>query len=107
MQSTRLLTALHSNLAQAGAHAADSLTEETHYGLTMFTLDRTTPPEMVLERLQYPFSVMEIGDSLHIQDFRKAESARVSAIQYIKRHQLDWKFSMKKCRDGWRIFRIR
>ena len=73
----------------------------------MFTLDRTPLAEVAAERLQYPFSAMEIGDSLLILDFRKAESARVSAIQYIKRHQLDWKFSMKKCRDGWRIFRIR
>jgi hypothetical protein len=73
----------------------------------MFTLDRTPLTEVAAERLQYPFSTMEIGDSLHILDFRKAESARVAAIQYIKRHHLDWKFSMKKCRDGWRIFRIR
>jgi len=73
----------------------------------MFTLDRTPLPEIAGDRLQYPFSAMEIGDSLHINDFRKAESARVSAIQYTKRHRLDWKFSMRKFRDGWRIFRIR
>ena len=59
------------------------------------------------ERTQYPFEAMEIGDSLFLQEFRKAESARISAIQFVKRRGLDWKFSMQKTREGWRIFRIK
>jgi hypothetical protein len=49
---------------------------------------------------------MSIGDSLFIHDYRKAESARVSAIQYAKRHHLGWRFSIRKMDRGWRLFRI-
>lgn len=59
------------------------------------------------ERAQYPFTTMKIGDSLLVSEFRKAESARVSAIQFVKRRGLNWKFSIQKGREGWRIYRIR
>jgi hypothetical protein len=49
---------------------------------------------------------MNVGDSILIDDFRIAQSARVSAINYIKRHNLCWKFSMRKMENGWRIFRV-
>jgi hypothetical protein len=49
---------------------------------------------------------MDVGDSILIDDFRLAQSARVSAINYIKRHDLSWKFSIRKMENGWRIFRV-
>jgi hypothetical protein len=54
----------------------------------------------------YPFREMFVGDSILIQDFRRAESARVAAIQFAKRRGGEWKFSLRKTREGWRIFRI-
>jgi len=55
---------------------------------------------------RYPFNRMGVGDSILIDDFRLAQSARVSAINYIKRHDLGWKFSIRKMENGWRIFRV-
>ena len=55
---------------------------------------------------RYPFNQMGIGDSIFIDDFRIAQSARVSDINYTKRHDLAWKFSIRKMENGWRIFRV-
>ena len=55
---------------------------------------------------RYPFNEMGVGDSILIDDFRLAQSARVSAINFIKRHDLGWKFGIRKMDNGWRIFRI-
>ena len=55
---------------------------------------------------RYPFNRMGVGDSFFIDDFRIAQSARVSAINYSKRHALAWKFSIRKMENGWRIFRV-
>ena len=55
---------------------------------------------------RYPFNRMRVGDSIFIDDFRVAQSARVSAINYSKRHDLAWKFSIRKMGNGWRIFRV-
>jgi hypothetical protein len=49
---------------------------------------------------------MEVGDSILIDEFRVAQSARVSAINFIKRHDLAWKFGIRKMGNGWRIFRF-
>jgi hypothetical protein len=48
---------------------------------------------------------MGVGDNLFIDDFKKAESARVAAIQFVKRKDLGWKFALRKMDGGWRIFR--
>jgi hypothetical protein len=55
---------------------------------------------------RYPFNQMGVGDSIWIDDFRLAQSARVSAINFIKRHDLGWKFGIRKMDKGWRIFRL-
>jgi hypothetical protein len=49
---------------------------------------------------------MGVGDSIWIDDFRVAQSARVSAINFTKRYDLGWKFGIRKMDKGWRIFRI-
>jgi hypothetical protein len=58
------------------------------------------------DRIRYAFDEMSVGDNLHILDHKKAESARISAIQFSKRNQLGWRFSIRKMDGGWRLFRI-
>ncbi len=73
------------------------------------TLLKIDSPETGFEMPQvrrYPFDQMGVGDSILIDDFRLAQSARVSAINFIKRHDLGWKFGIRKMDNGWRIFRI-
>jgi hypothetical protein len=53
----------------------------------------------------YPFSEMLPGDSFLVQDRKKADSARVASIRFVKRQEPDWAFVMRKVADGWRIWR--
>ena len=71
----------------------------------MLTIDKAETAHHFKERYSYPFSEMDVGDSILINDFKQAESARVSAFQYARRKALSWKFSVRKSRDGWRIIR--
>jgi len=72
----------------------------------MFAIEKKMP-EMVIEmRSRYPFSDMDVGDSILITEAQKAESARVAAIQFSKRQGLTWKFGLRKSREGWRVIRI-
>lgn len=70
-------------------------------------IHRATPDEALPPlRVRYPFGDMHVGDSIRLDDFRKAESARVSAIQFAKRQGLNWKFSLRKDRLGWTLQRV-
>lgn len=60
-----------------------------------------------LTRLSYSFNAMSVGQALHLDDFKKSQSARVAAIQYVKRNRLDWKFGIRKTPSGWLILRLR
>jgi len=71
-----------------------------------FTIDSPDSGIEMPPLRRYPFNRMGVGDSILIDDFRLAQSARVSAINYIKRHDLGWKFSIRKMENGWRIFRV-
>lgn len=71
----------------------------------MFTIFKSSEIVNYPERVRYAFHEMAVGDSIYISDMKKAESARVSAIQFAKRNQLKWKFSIRKMDGGWRIFR--
>lgn len=54
----------------------------------------------------YPFANLQcVGDSLFLDDYKKAESARVAGIQFVRRHQLEWKIGIRKVDGGWRILR--
>jgi hypothetical protein len=54
----------------------------------------------------YPFSdLQQVGDCLLIDDYKRAESARVAGIQFVRRHQLPWKIGIRKVIGGWRIVR--
>lgn len=57
-------------------------------------------------RIRFPFDRMQVGECMLFDDFRRAESARVAAIQFVKRRNLDWRFSIRKSSDGWRIIRV-
>ena len=72
----------------------------------MNTPDRSDAKPPSLPKNRYPFLQMEVGDSLLIDEFRVAQSARVSAINFIKRHELAWKFGIRKTGEGWRIYRF-
>lgn len=72
----------------------------------MLTLHKSDDTVEYPPRVRYAFEEMGIGDSLYISDHRKAESARVSAIQYVRRNQLRWRFSIRKMDGGWRLFRV-
>lgn len=54
----------------------------------------------------YPFaSLKHVGDAFFIDDYAKAESARVAGIQFVRRHHLDWKIGIRKVSGGWRVLR--
>ena len=72
----------------------------------MFTIEKASVGFHFFERPRYPFKAMEVGDSFFIDDFRLAESARVSAINFVKRNDLDWRFCLRKIQDGWRVVRV-
>ena len=71
----------------------------------MYTLEKSNGEVACPDRVRYPFAAMGVGDNLFINDFKKAESARVAAIQFVKRKDLGWKFALRKMDGGWRIFR--
>jgi len=54
----------------------------------------------------YPFAKLEqVGDGLFIDDYKRAESARVAGIQFVRRHQLAWKIGIRKVNGGWQVLR--
>jgi len=74
--------------------------------MKMIAIDKygTVPP--VKDRASYPFMQMDVGDSFLLTEYKKAESARIAALLFSKRKSLQWKFSVRKVSEGWRIFRI-
>jgi len=74
--------------------------------IKMFVVEKTPPEALVSGRVTYPFQQMELGDSFFINNYRKAESARIAAFQFCKRHANEWKFTMRKMDGGWRLIRI-
>ena len=72
----------------------------------MIAIDKvgTAPP--VKDSASYPFNQMDVGDSFLLTEYKKAESARIAALLFARRKSLEWKFSMRKVSEGWRIFRV-
>ena len=57
-------------------------------------------------RAVYPFATLQkVGDGLLMDDYKKAESARVAGIQFVRRHQLGWKIGIRKVSNGWYVLR--
>jgi len=58
-------------------------------------------------RTRYPFIDMEVGDSILFKEKPVADNARVSAIRFVQTYRPDWKFSLRKVENGWRLWRIK
>ena len=72
----------------------------------MIQIDKGHSKVKIVQRLSYPFVKMEVGDSFLLTEFKKAESARIAALLFARRKSLEWKFSLKKVSDGWRVVRV-
>jgi hypothetical protein len=75
-------------------------------GQRMIAIDKVGTVPAVKERNSYPFFKMGVGDSFLLTEQKKAESARIAALLYARRKSLEWKFSMRKVAEGWRVIRI-
>ena len=72
----------------------------------MMQIDKDHTEVQIEKRLSYPFVKMEVGDSFLLTEYKKAESARIAALLFARRKSLEWKFSLKKVSDGWRVVRV-
>jgi hypothetical protein len=61
--------------------------------------------EMPMGRTKYPFSDMQPGDSIRFTDGKQANSARVSALRFVRSHAPDWGFQLRRMDNGWRLWR--
>ena len=64
-----------------------------------------------LERLTYQegieaLSTLQVGDSVFLSDFKKAQSLRSLSYYLVKTRNLSWKFTFRKMDQGWRVIRI-
>ena len=62
--------------------------------------------EMPMGRTKYPFGDMLPGDSIRFVDEKQANSARVSALRFVRSHAPDWSFQLRRVESGWRLWRI-
>ncbi len=62
--------------------------------------------DMPMGRTKYPFGDMQPGDSIRFLDAKRANSARVSALRFVRGHAPDWSFQLRRVDDGWRLWRI-
>jgi len=61
---------------------------------------------MLVPRPRYPFAQMSLGEGLLLDDPKRAESARVAARRFVQRHQPNWRFSLRKSKEGWMLIRV-
>ncbi len=71
---------------------------------TMYLIDQNV--EIPASRTRYPFPDMEPGDSIFFPTERQAISARVAAVRYAAKYKSDWKFTLRRVDDGWRLWRL-
>lgn len=70
----------------------------------MFQID--TGIAMPTGRTKYPFGDMQAGDSILFKDEKQANSARVSALRFVRTHAPEWQFQLRKVDNGWRLWRV-
>lgn len=58
-------------------------------------------------RTKYPFKDMLQGDSILFTNSKQAHSARVSALRFVRAHEPEWAFLLRRVQEGWRLWRIR
>ncbi len=51
-------------------------------------------------------SSLEVGDSVFLSDFKKAQSLRTLSYYLVKSRKLPWKFTFRKMDQGWRVIRV-
>lgn len=51
-------------------------------------------------------NALEVGDSVFLSDFKKAQSMRALSYYLVKSRKLPWKFTFRKMDQGWRVIRI-
>lgn len=61
---------------------------------------------MPTDRTKYPFREMEPGDSILFKSHKQSNSARVSALRFVRIHEPTWEFRVRKVADGWRLWRV-
>jgi len=49
---------------------------------------------------------LQVGDSVFLSDFKKAQSMRALTYYLVKSRKLSWKFTFRKMDQGWRVIRI-
>jgi hypothetical protein len=62
--------------------------------------------EMPVGRTKYPFADMHPGDSIRFGNEKLANSARVSAMRFVRAHAPDWSFQLRRVENGWRLWRV-
>lgn len=70
----------------------------------MFQID--TGIAMPTGRTKYPFEDMQVGDSILFGKENQANSARVSALRFVRTHAPKWQFQLRKVDNGWRLWRV-
>ena len=48
---------------------------------------------------------LEVGDSIYLSDFKKAQSMMSLSYYLVKSRGLSWRFTFRKMDQGWRIIR--
>ena len=51
--------------------------------------------------------LLQVGESIFCEDFKKAQSLRSLSYYLIRSRNLEWKFTFRKMDHGWRIIRIK
>lgn len=87
-----------------GKPAPDTLGSVGYRSAQMFQIESGI--EMPMGRTKYPFSDMQPGDSIRFVEERHANSARVSALRFVRAHAPDWAFQLRRVENGWRLWRI-
>jgi len=49
---------------------------------------------------------LEVGESIYLSDFKKAQSMRALTYYLVKSRGLSWRFTFRKMDQGWRVIRI-
>jgi hypothetical protein len=71
---------------------------------------------MIIERIELErlrsldgintLNALEVGDSVFLSDFKKAQSMRALSYYLVKSRKLPWKFTFRKMDQGWRVIRV-
>ena len=84
--------------------ATDTLFAIAYRSVKMFQIESGV--EMPVGRTKYPFADMHPGDSIRFGDEKLANSARVSAMRFVRAHAPDWTFQLRRVENGWRLWRV-